>query len=636
MNKFQIGCFLCIFFLFTPFNPIEAQTVIQGEQKMRRVKKTSDKTQGIRIDMNKARQMKQSGGSSRSIASFEEYKEYFFKTYWSLNPEYADYLGLSGYDTNLSVPSEANRQNSLNTYERLLGTLMEIDKTKLSNEDKTDYALIKNELESSIWYSQDFRSYEWNPSIYNIGGSFDRLVDDKEITTAEKLKKLHLKMKHVPAYYKAAVRNIKRPTLEHSQLAAYQIGGTLNIFDQKIQKLAAEAQKEDWSKVSKIEFEENLQSAIEGIKMFEMFLNKKVLPSLQNPDRAVQSFRIGEELYNQKFQFDIQSGYSAQELYEIAMQEKTAIHQKMFAIAERLWAKYFPKTRAPEDKMMKVEILIDEISQKHVKRDEFMDAIKKQLPELVDFVKEKDILYLDPSKPLEVRATPEYMRGTAGASISAPGPFDKDAPTYYNVTPLDHYNDDQAESYLKEYNHYMLQILNIHEAIPGHYAQLVYANQSPSLVKSIFGNGAMIEGWACYTERMMLEEGYGENAPELWLMYYKWNLRIVCNTILDYSVHALNMSKEEALDLLTREAFQEQTEAEGKWSRVQLTQVQLCSYFAGLTEIYNFRQEKKEELGEDFNLKAFHERFLSFGSAPVKEIRTLMNMSEEQGSGEKR
>jgi len=625
MNKFQIGCFLFVFFLLFPLNGIDAQT----GRKAREVDKSSGKTERFKIDFKKARQMQQNNDSPQNFTSFEEYKKYFFKIYWSLNPEYADYLGLSGYDTALSVPSAVNRDNSTATYERLLATLMKIDKKKLSHEDKTDYALIKNELESSIWYNQVFRSYEWNPSVYNIGGSFDRLVSDKETPTSQKLKKLQLKMKHVPAYYKAAIQNIKNPTLEHSQLAAYQIGGTLSIFDQKIQKLAMEASKEDWGRISQSEFKESLINAIESIKMFYMFLNKKIIPSLQNSEK-VRSFRIGEELYNQKFQFDIQSGYTAKELYDIAIEEKTAIHQKMFEIADQLWPKYFPTTRTPGDKMMKVEVLIDEISQKHVKRDEFIDAIKKQLPELVAFVKEKDILYLDPAKPLEVRATPEYMRGTAGASISAPGPFDKDAPTYYNVTPLDHYTDDQAESYLKEYNHYMLQILNIHEAIPGHYAQLVYANQSPSLVKSIFGNGAMIEGWACYTERMMLEEGYGNDAPELWLMYYKWNLRIVCNTILDYSIHALNMSKEEALDLLTREAFQEQTEAEGKWNRVQLTQVQLCSYFAGLTEIYNFREEKKKELGEDFNLKAFHERFLSFGSAPVKEIRGLMNTNEER------
>ena len=111
--------------------------------------------------------------------------------------------------------------------------------------------------------------------------------------------------------------------------------------------------------------------------------------------------------------------------------------------------------------------------------------------------------------------TPEYMRGVAGASITAPGPYDKGANTYYNVNPLTNYSAAEAESYFREYNKYQLQILNIHEAIPGHYTQLIYANKSPSLVKAVLGNGAMIEGWAVYTERMMLEQGYGNNAPEM-------------------------------------------------------------------------------------------------------------------------
>ena len=267
--------------------------------------------------------------------------------------------------------------------------------------------------------------------------------------------------------------------------------------------------------------------------------------------------------------------------------------------------------------------MIDKISEKHVKPEEFQTAIEKQMPELVEFIKQKDLIYIDPSKPLVVRREPDYMAGVAGASISAPGPYDKNGNTYYNVGSLASWDKDRAESYLREYNHYILQILNIHEAIPGHYTQLVYANQSPSLIKAIFGNGAMIEGWAVYTERMMLESGY-ENSDEMWLMYYKWNLRTTCNTILDYSVHTKEMSKEDALNLLINEAFQQKAEAEGKWRRVSVTQVQLCSYFSGYTEIYDFREELKKQAGDKFNLKQFHEKFLSYGSAPVKYIKELM------------
>jgi len=308
------------------------------------------------------------------------------------------------------------------------------------------------------------------------------------------------------------------------------------------------------------------------------------------------------------------------------------LHDQMYALTKQLWPKYFKQRPMPEDKLVAIKELIDVLSLKHVEADSFQSAIEHQLPALVAFIKKKDLIYIDPSKPLVVRREPDYMAGVAGASINAPGPYDKNGNTYYNVGSLSGWDKEKAESYLREYNHYVLQILNIHEAIPGHYTQLVYANRSPSIIKSILGNNAMIEGWAVYAERMMLENGYDgdrgvnskEASPEMWLMYYKWHLRSTCNTILDYSVHTRNMSKEEAMHLLVDEAFQQKTEAEGKWRRVSVTQVQLCCYFTGFTEIYEFREEMKNKLGDKFNLKQFHEKFLSYGSAPVRVIKQLM------------
>ncbi|MGZ3821649.1 MAG: DUF885 family protein [Mucilaginibacter sp.] len=138
----------------------------------------------------------------------------------------------------------------------------------------------------------------------------------------------------------------------------------------------------------------------------------------------------------------------------------------------------------------------------------------------------------------------------------------------------------------------------------------------------------MVEGWAVYGEQMMLDNGYGDNAPEMWLMWYKWNLRSVCNTILDYSVHSLNMPKQQALTLLTREAFQQQAEAENKWKRVSVTSVQLDSYFTGYKEIMDLRDQYKSNMGDKYKLKEFNEKFLSYGSAPVKLIRNAMLAKE--------
>lgn len=212
-----------------------------------------------------------------------------------------------------------------------------------------------------------------------------------------------------------------------------------------------------------------------------------------------------------------------------------------------------------------------------------------------------------------------------GAGVDAPGPYDPTANTYYNVSPLEGYTAERAESYLREYNDWMLQLLNIHEAVPGHYVQLLHANKSRSLVKSIFGNDAMSEGWAVYSERMLLDAGYGGATPELWLVWSKWNLRSVCNTIIDYEIHTGELTREQMVTFLTREAFQSEAEAVNKWRRATVSQVQLTSYFDGYSEITALRDEEKARLGSKFNLRDFNNQFLSYGSAPVKYIRELLH-----------
>jgi len=277
----------------------------------------------------------------------------------------------------------------------------------------------------------------------------------------------------------------------------------------------------------------------------------------------------------------------------------------------------------PADSLDLVSRVLDTLSGKHTTAADLPSEIEKQLPKLSAFVKDKDLLTLDPGKPLKVRKQPAYFGNAAVASMSSPGPYDKNGTAYYNIISLTGLSADRAESYLREYNDYTLQILSMHEAIPGHYAQLVYANNAPSLVKSIFSSNAMVEGWAVYGEQMMLDAGY-DTSPEMKLMWYKWHLRSVCNTILDFDVHSNSMTKEQALKFLTHEAFQQQAEAEGKWKRVGVTSVQLDSYYDGYKEIMDLRDAYKVKAGDKYKLKEFNEKFLSYGSAPVKLIRSAM------------
>jgi uncharacterized protein (DUF885 family) len=544
---------------------------------------------------------------------FEKYKEHFVDGLWKMNPDWASSQGFHKYDSLLIVPSSANRKAHLESSQANLDSLANYDLESLSDNNKTDYQMIKNLLESAIFSINDLKSFEWDPSGYNVSGSFAEILNGNYDTLENRLRNFNLKMNTIPAFYEEAKKNIKNPTVEHTALAVAQNLGGISVFENDL-KAAVEK-----SKLSPAEKEEILAKAKTSVRAIQEFASW--LQQLEN--KTPRSFRLGKELYAKKFDFDIQSGYNAEEIYQKALSQKKELHEKMFVLADKLWPKYLGNLPKPADKLSLIKEVINKISLQHTTPEKFQSEIEKQLPELVAFVKEKDLLYIDPSKPLVVRKEPDYMAGVAGASISAPGPYDKNANTYYNVGSLSGWSKEDAESYLREYNDYILQILNIHEAIPGHYTQLVYANQSPSIIKAILGNGAMIEGWAVYTEKMMLESGY-KNSDEMWLMYYKWNLRTVCNTILDNSVHTRAMSKEQAMALLTKEAFQQDAEAAGKWKRATLSQVQLCSYFTGYSEIYDFREQLKKEQGKDFNLKQFHEKFLSYGSAPVKYIKELM------------
>lgn len=548
---------------------------------------------------------------------FAAFSEQFIEGLWQQSPTWALYSGYHKYDGILQVPNDTARSAYLAFVKAELNKLQSFDKAQLSPNELIDYRLIENLLQRGAWEIEVFKSWQWNPSSYNVSGGFAQIINEDFAPLDDRLRSFLARMENVPAYYLAAQANISNPTLEHTQLAVMQNKGAFSVFsDELLEKVSRSGLTDQEKQLFKQRFEQSTTAINQHISWLED-LESKLVKS------GAKSFRIGEELYEQKFAFDIQAGMSGKALYEKAMDDKARVQGEMAKITDKLWSKYFD-TPQPKQSNVAIKQLIDHLSAKHVQRDNFVAEVRAQIPELVKFVNDKDLITLDPSKPLVVRETPEYMRGFAGASISAPGPYEKSSNTYYNVTPLDGMSDEQAESYLREYNHWILQVLNIHEAIPGHYTQLVYSNESPSMIKSLFGNGAMVEGWAVYTERMMLEEGYGNFEPEMWLMYYKWNLRVIANTILDYSIQVKGMTEAEAIELMTQEAFQQQAEAEGKWRRATLSQVQLTSYYSGYREIYDFREELKGMQGEAFDLKAFHEKFLSYGSAPVKYVRELM------------
>jgi uncharacterized protein (DUF885 family) len=561
-----------------------------------------------------------SADTAADAAFRRQFGDAFFDRLWQLNPDWAIVSGHYKYADRLIVPDERARATALEQTERWINELGRIDPRRLSPSVRADWEMLGKAFEADRWSLTQLRSWQWNPAGYNVADPF-ALLESLEYAPLEKrLRTILDRLENVPAYYDAAKRNIANPTREHTRLAIEQNQGALDVLGEGLEERIAAASLTASERAVFMQRLTGARSAIESYVAWLQALEVK----LASGEVVPRDFRLGRELYERRFALEVQTGDTAEQLYQRALEEKERLLTRMGLLADLLWPKYFPNTAAPEDRFEKIGKLIEKLSDQHARPEDLVAAVQRQIPELEQWVQEHDLLALDPTKPLTVRETPVYKRGIAGAGIDAPGPYDPSAPTYYNVTPLTDLPAERAENWIREYNDWMLPILNIHEAIPGHYVQLIYANKSPSLVKSIFGNGAMIEGWAVYAERMMLESGYGDHKAEAWLIYSKWNLRSVSNTILDYGVHVLGMSEAEAMDLLTRQAFQTQQEAADKWRRVTLTSVQLTTYFAGYAAIYELRERLKRERGDAFDLKRFHEQFLSYGSAPVSVIRALM------------
>lgn len=538
--------------------------------------------------------------------SFSMDSERFIEALWQLDPDAAVAAGRFEFADRLALPGAAQRQRRRAFLKEWLTRFDGLPAASLTPSDRMDAAMLSAKIRSDLWRLDTLREWAWNPSEHNPAGPIDVILNTDWAPEQQRVKALHARIRQLPAFYAEARKSLAGVTREHTELALQQAPGVLAVLDD----VESRAQQLGLGSLMR----PDLQAARQAVAGWQAHLSQ-LLPS------ARRSFRLGAALYSPKFQHDIQSARSARETYELALQRREEVLASMQAQAEALWPTVIGAEAPPADRFALIGRVIARLSERHVARERFVDEIRAQIPQLEAWIRQHDLLTLDPTKPLVVRETPEYQRGVAGAGIEAPGPYRPQDRTYYNVTPLDGLSADDAESSLREYNHWILQILNIHEAIPGHYTQLVYANRSPSKVKALFGNGAMVEGWAVYGELMMLESGYGAS-PEMTLMWGKWHLRSVTNTILDYGVHVLGMTEKDALDLLTRQAFQTASEAREKWRRVQLTSVQLTSYFSGFSEIFALREQLKSRPG--FSLKAFHEQFLGYGSAPVRLIAAEM------------
>lgn len=551
--------------------------------------------------------------------NFATFENDFLDAYWKQHPSGSIFAGYGKYYDELVIPNSESFEKTIAFSQMWIDSLNKIDLNSLSDNNKISLKIIKNQLESDIWYLSVFKVQEWDASMYNVAGECDYIINQPYAALDVRLKTLSKHLQSADEYYKAAFATLNKPTKEHIELAILQNQGGLSLFGMSLTDSINASTLND---AEKQELQKNIAKTTKAIKDYVNAL-KGILADKKYEYR---NFRIGKDLFTDKFKYDLATDFTPEQIYEKATADKHMYHGKMVVIANSLWTKYYPKESKPSDSLKLIQMVLDKIQLDHAQPAHFFDSLTNQVYRLKKFIIEKDLFAFDTvSPPIKVRIMPEYARGFSIASAEFTPPYQKSGTTYYNIDDLTLYPKEKAESALREYNNYSSQLLSIHEAVPGHCLQGIYNNKKSSdVVRSVFQNGAMIEGWAVYAESMMLEEGWGNNSPEMELVHHKLKLRELANVIIDYDLQVLNKSKEDLIHLMVDECFQTNAQAEEKYHRATVSQVQLCSYYAGSTAIQALREEYKKKLGDKYRLKDFHETFLSFGSSPVKYIREIM------------
>ena len=378
----------------------------------------------------------------------------------------------------------------------------------------------------------------------------------------------------------------------HAETAVAQTKGILDLIDAAIVPELSKVSAETRTAVT-----EALDIGRQAVTAQHQWLQSELLPNARGTPR------LAADLYHEKFGFDLFSSFSPQELRTLAEREMATLHEQMYELSLRIQAARepgftAPASPSPADKKALIRRCLDLAAADGPTPAGVVDAAKYSLRITTDFVREKDLLTL-PVEPLEIIVMPEFRRGVSVAYCDAPGPLEVGGKTFYAVSPPPaNWTATQVGSFLREYNFRSLHNLTVHEAMPGHYVQLLRSNAVSSRLRAILGSGTFIEGWAVYTEEMMVEEGFLPDDLLMRLVVMKWHLRGASNAILDQMIHLDGCDEKTAMTLMMDDAFQEEREAAGKYRRAQLTSAQLSTYFAGYREILDLREAVTKARGD--------------------------------------
>ncbi len=485
-------------------------------------------------------------------------------------------------------------------WEQRIGRL---DVAALDSEQQADLQIIRNAVDLALLDLQTIQAYRHNPTLYVelIGNALFEPFKLDYAPKTERFEHIIKRLQKIPRLLDQARSNLSDAAPVWIQVARDENAGNFRLIDQILRMHVPATLGAAYSAAA--------ADALDALREFERFIERTLS---QHP----RSWQLGAQLYREKCGYELALGHGPERLLDWAEADLKATRDQMTQLA------------APRS----VQEALDRIARRHATPDRYLAQARLALQQATDFVRATGLVTLPAVSRLEVIETPEFMRGIYSVGGFDPAPaLEPQLGAYYWVTPIPaDWPRERVESKLREYNYFGLQHLTIHEAMPGHWVQADYANRiQPAqrrVLRALYANAATVEGWAVYAQQMMVDQGYldGDSDNALRMTLLKQRLRSITNTILDIRLHTMDMTDQQAMDLMTHGAFQETQEAAAKLLRAKLSTCQLTSYYAGLRGWLEIRDSYRQTHAGDYSLSGFNERALGEGAVPLPALARLL------------
>ena len=530
------------------------------------------------------------------MSTFSDAFAAFLDAFVAMEPVAATTIGDHRHDGRWPDLTEDGRRERLAFIDVWSARFTAIDPDDLTADEAIDRDLVVQELEAERFDQTELREDAWNPLawVYLLGDGLFPLLAREFAPLADRLTSVAERLESM-----SEVTNAARATLVgagadrpvgsfQTESAIEQLPGIGELIDEALAAADEAAATDPAVADLRPRLNAAAANARRALEEFGRHLEATVLPASHG------DARLGADLFARKMRHTMRSeALTPERILAAAEHEYTAIRAEMVRLARDLWPTWRPDVPMPTDDGALVRGVLDAIADQHQAPGDLIDFCRAENARIEAFCSQRDLIGIV-DDPMDIRWTPTFLRQYGGAMLISPGPLDKGLATFFAITPIpDDWSADQRESYLREDNDRMLRLLTIHEAVPGHYLQGVYANRSASLPRTVFQSGLFAEGWAVYVTQVMMDAGYGADDPALLLTHWKFYLRSATNAIIDARIHTKDMTEDEAVGLMVDGGFQEEAEARAKYRRARLSSTQLSTYFAGSMEMWDIELEAR-------------------------------------------